>query len=92
MTKNNKYAIITGAAGLLGQEHAKALLEAGFNLILTDINFNLLKKQKTKLERNFKNKILIKKMDVSKEISVKSIYNYIKKINYFLKYLLITQQ
>ena len=53
MTKNNKYAIITGAAGLLGQEHAKALLEAGFNLILTDINFNLLK-TKTKLERNFK--------------------------------------
>ena len=88
MIKNNfKYAIITGAAGLLGQEHAKALLEAGFNVILTDINFNLLKKQKTKLERNFRNKILIKKMDVSKEISVKGIYNYIKKNKLFLEVL-----
>ena len=52
MTKNNKYAIITGAAGLLGQEHAKALLEVGFNLILTDINFNLLK-TKNKIRKKF---------------------------------------
>ena len=34
---NNKFVLITGSAGLLGIEHARALLEAGSNLILTDI-------------------------------------------------------
>ena len=34
----NKFALITGAAGLLGIEHALALLEINANIILTDIN------------------------------------------------------
>ena len=34
----NKFALITGAAGLLGTEHALALLEINANIILTDIN------------------------------------------------------
>ncbi len=34
---NKKYALITGASGLLGPEHAAALAEIGFNLILIDI-------------------------------------------------------
>ena len=33
-----KTALITGAAGLLGREHAAALLESGAAVILTDIN------------------------------------------------------
>ena len=34
----NKYSLITGAAGLLGFEHAYALLELGSGVILTDID------------------------------------------------------
>ena len=35
---DNKTALITGAAGLLGIEHATALLECNCNLVLTDID------------------------------------------------------
>jgi NAD(P)-dependent dehydrogenase (short-subunit alcohol dehydrogenase family) len=35
---NGKSALITGAAGMLGLEHAAALLECGATVILTDIN------------------------------------------------------
>jgi len=34
----NKTAIITGALGLIGKEHCKALSEAGANVIVTDID------------------------------------------------------
>ena len=35
---NKKNALITGAAGLLGPQHAMALNEIGFNVILLDID------------------------------------------------------
>ncbi|MEG8947682.1 SDR family oxidoreductase [Rosettibacter firmus] len=34
----NKVAIVTGAIGLLGKEHCKALSEAGANVIVVDLN------------------------------------------------------
>ena len=36
LNKNN--AVITGAAGLLGPQHALALNEIGFNVVLLDID------------------------------------------------------
>ncbi len=36
----NRYCLITGPAGMLGIEHAKAILEAKGNLILTDISLS----------------------------------------------------
>ena len=36
--KLQKYSLITGAGGLLGEMHAEALLEQGKNLIITDLN------------------------------------------------------
>ena len=44
----SKFALITGSGGLLGQEHALALLEVNANIILTDINkkkINLIRKK-----------------------------------------------
>ncbi len=35
---DGKVALITGGCGLLGMEHARALLEAGSSVVLTDIN------------------------------------------------------
>jgi NAD(P)-dependent dehydrogenase (short-subunit alcohol dehydrogenase family) len=36
----NKTAIVTGALGLIGKEHCRALSEAGANVIVTDIDEN----------------------------------------------------
>ena len=47
-----EFSIITGAAGLLGEQHAAALAEAGFNIILTDIDK---KKLKSFVQVKFKN-------------------------------------
>ena len=55
-----EYSIITGASGLLGQQHALALAEAGFNLILTDIDYiNLNKFYKHAKQLNLRNSIFI---------------------------------
>ena len=63
----NKFSLITGSSGLLGREHAEALLEIGSNLVLTDLDFDKLKKLKKKLNHQFPElKILIFKMDVTR--------------------------
>ena len=47
-----KTALITGAGGLLGIEHAIALLESNSNIVLTDISVESLKNTKIILEKN----------------------------------------
>ena len=39
---NGRIALITGAAGLLGEKHAEAILDGGGRVVLTDINTTLL--------------------------------------------------
>ena len=47
----NKTALITGSAGLLGSQHAEALLQNGANIILTDIDKEHLSFTKEKLKK-----------------------------------------
>lgn len=62
----DKTALITGAAGLLGTEHAVALLEAGAKVVLTDISDPAMKSAHAALSQSFDPaKIIIKIMDVS---------------------------
>ncbi len=76
----NKYCLITGSGGLLGYEHALALLEINSNVILTDINLPKLKNIKAKLDKLYpKLRILIYKMDVSKEKSILKVVKNLKK-------------
>ena len=49
-----KVALITGESGLLGQEHAYALLESGATVILTDISMERLELAKDRLSKSFK--------------------------------------
>ena len=71
---NGKTALITGAAGLLGMEHASALLESGATVILTDIGEVPLNAARVKLAQNFnQEKILTKIMDVSQFTSIRSV-------------------
>ena len=74
----NKISIITGGAGFLGIEHAKALLDLDATGILIDINLKSLiskKKYFNKLNKT----IYIYKTDITKELSIKNIYKKIIK-------------
>ncbi len=77
---SNKYCLITGAAGLLGSEHAEAILEVNGNIILTDINLKKLKKKVSKIKNKFKNSnIIFYKMDVTKLNDIKKVFNKLRK-------------
>ena len=78
-----KYSLITGASGLLGEQHAVALLMLNSNVVLTDIDFNKLVFLKKRLVKSFPElEILIFKMNVTKEKSIKIIANNLRKKKY----------
>jgi NAD(P)-dependent dehydrogenase (short-subunit alcohol dehydrogenase family) len=69
-----RVALITGAAGLLGTEHASALLESGATVVLTDIDEASLAKANEKLSRNADSaRILTHVMDVSQSDAVRAV-------------------
>ena len=69
---NGKVAMITGASGLLGKEHAKALLEAGAKVVLTDISEKGLEVVKEQLNEQYNlDSIITEYMDVTNEINIK---------------------
>jgi len=69
-----KTALITGAAGLLGMEHAAALLESGAQVVLTDIGESALQSAHTNLAQNFEaTKIITKVMDVTSPQRVRTV-------------------
>lgn len=69
-----KTALITGAAGLLGIEHAAALLESGASVVLTDISEVALDNANIQLSRQFDEaKILTRVMDVSKLEAIRGV-------------------
>jgi len=90
MTNYSKFfTLITGAAGFLGSEHAKAILNIGYNLIITDIDYKKLVRLQKKLILLYpKRKIFFFKMDVSNEDSVIHVKNFIVKKKILLKCLI----
>ncbi len=61
-----KFSLITGAAGLLGAQHADALASIGQNLILLDINFDRLSELKDELTSKYIDiEIIIKHVDIT---------------------------
>ena len=71
-----KTALITGAAGLLGVEHAGALLESGATVVLTDIGEAGLAFASTSLSRNADAAhILTRVMDVSSPDAIRAVAN-----------------
>jgi len=69
-----KTALITGAAGLLGKEHAAALLESGAQVVLTDIGESAVLFAHTSLAQSFDaTKIITKVMNVASPQRVRSI-------------------
>ncbi len=89
--KNNKFdlsannALITGAAGLLGLEHAKALLEVDCSVVLTDVNYENLQLTYLKLKEKYNpKKIKMMLMDVTSEISVTSVLDSLNQEKIFI--------
>lgn len=69
-----KTALITGAAGLLGIEHAAALLESGAKVVLTDISEAALNSARNVLALNLDPaKIIVKVMDVSQPEAIRLV-------------------
>jgi NAD(P)-dependent dehydrogenase (short-subunit alcohol dehydrogenase family) len=69
-----KTALITGAAGLLGLEHAAGLLESGATVLLTDIDRPALESAQALLGKNFDpQKIMTAVMDVSQPHAVRTL-------------------
>ena len=79
---SDKVALITGAAGLLGYEHACALLEVGSKVVLTDIDIDSLSDVVEKLSINFdSNSIDYHRMDVTNEESIVGVLSKLIKKN-----------
>ena len=86
---DKKFALITGAGGLLGYEHATALLEIGGNIILTDINTKKLEKNFLKLKKLYpRNKIEKYRMDITNEKSVEKCKKILNKKKIFINILI----
>ncbi len=74
-----KTALITGAAGLLGIEHATALLESGASVVLTDVNELALHNARSQLAQQFEGeKILTRVMDITKLEAVRDVSESLK--------------
>jgi NAD(P)-dependent dehydrogenase (short-subunit alcohol dehydrogenase family) len=70
----DQWALVTGAAGLLGVEHSRALAEIGANLVLQDINGERLLQVKDVLCQEFPDReFLISQSDVSSEIEISEL-------------------
>ena len=77
----NKTALITGAAGLLGREHALALLELNCNLVLTDIKLKkLLELKKYLLSKHSQSDIHVYNLDVTSKNSISRLYEKLQKL------------
>ena len=69
-----KTALITGGAGLLGLQNASALLEAGAQLILTDVNQKLLIDGKKELSKLYKKEMIhVYEMNVTDKENIRNV-------------------
>jgi len=78
MTINIKTTIITGGLGGIGLDLVKFFYNKKFNIIILD---NKSKNEFSKIninKSNYRNTIIYKKIDLSKSISIKNLFNIIK--------------
>jgi len=78
MELKNKIILVAGAAGLIGSEFSKTLINNGAVCILIDNNTSKLYKLKKQLH-NKPNKIIFKKIDISNEKQIISLKKYLIK-------------
>jgi len=70
----NRWALITGAAGLLGMEHVRALLDIGANVVLQDIDPKKLEQARIRLEDEYpQSKLVFSVSDITSEDSINNL-------------------
>ena len=73
-----KTALITGAAGLLGIEHAAALLDSGSTVVLTDMSAAALDIAEQRLVEHYdRSRIMSAVMDVTDKDAINSVAHYL---------------
>lgn len=78
---DGKTAFITGGAGLLGQQHAKALMQIGANVILCDINQQALFEAKERLSSLYPVEVSVCELDITDEAAILDVYTDFKEKN-----------
>ena len=73
----NKVAVITGGAGLLGVQHAKAIAEAGGIPILWDINAEASSKEAAKIARDYNILSSGIMVDITNQESIKQAFDQV---------------
>tara|TARA_B100000700_G_C15026922_1_gene848651 strand:+ start:799 stop:1623 length:825 start_codon:yes stop_codon:yes gene_type:complete len=63
----NKRVLITGASGLLGLQHARAIIQAGGSPILIDIDTTKANQFKSEMKKNLNQEIDVYKVDITNE-------------------------
>ena len=80
---SGRTALITGSAGLLGIQHASALLEAGAQVVLTDIRMRDLLSAKEKLSEVYSDQLIyIRTMDVTDKENIHEVFENLKTENF----------
>ena len=70
----NRWALVTGAAGLLGMEHVRALLDIGANVVLQDIDPKKLEQARIRLEDEYpQSKLFFSASDITSEDSMNNL-------------------
>ena len=71
---SGKIAIITGAAGLLGKQHARALLDAGATVVITDVSIHKVMPVAESLKASYgEARIVALEMDVTSHDDVSAV-------------------
>ena len=76
---SEKVALITGASGLLGVEHAIALLELGATVVITDVSEkSLVTAYNSLLNADNEDRLFCKVMDVTNEKNIQNVASELK--------------
>ena len=83
------YGLVTGAAGLLGIEHCKSILDINNGLIMVDINKVELLKTYKFLKKIYPNSLIVQSLtDITSEKEVKLLSKSLNKTNIFVRTLI----
>lgn len=72
-------AIITGGGGLLGEKHAEAVLEAGGDPVLIDVNREKGEKAAARLKKKHQKNVLFYQVDIRQKVELESLKKEIQK-------------